>query len=51
MFGLRRRLAVLLAWHSIVAPNHVAALADLRDLFDRYGSLRDVYIPTDYYTK
>jgi len=29
----------------------VCARADLRDIFDRYGSLRDVYIPTDFYTK
>ena len=24
---------------------------DLRELFARYGPIRDVYIPVDYYTK
>jgi len=24
---------------------------DLKEIFDRYGSLRDVYIPVDFYTK
>ena len=24
---------------------------DLKEIFDRYGSLRDVYVPVDFYTK
>ena len=24
---------------------------DLKELFNRYGSVRDVYIPMDYYTR
>ena len=34
------------------APGPLSSVpADLKEIFDRYRSLRDIYIPQDFYTK
>ena len=40
-----------LSRHTHPTHSHIRRGDDLKELFARYGPIRDVYIPVDYYTK